>query len=204
MATHQAFLDQFEKTRLGIEDRLLRLPESSRLLAQYGAGPESEAQRYLHALPTLTALLRILAYSPRTAGALADRFARAGAPPSLNPSTVGRVLMCFGVAYFYRRCAKKSGDPRFAQEATRIAILSALGDEALEQVDWVVQAVARSRRGGSQDWLAPALLLVVWLTGMESPGKARQVAPFLDQFSQFVEDALDQALANQIHMQFPW
>ena len=202
MSIHQAFQDQFEKTRLDLEARLLRLPESSRLLA--GPGPDGRAQQYLHALPTLLALLRILCHSPRTAQALSERFARAGAAPELTPAAVGKVLMCFGMARFYRNVAKRTEDPRFAQEATRIACLSALGHEALERVDWAVQALARGRHGGSQDWLAPALLLVVWLTGMESPGKARQVMPFLDQLSQFVDDALEAALANQIHMQFPW
>lgn len=204
MATPQAFLDHFEKTRLGIEERLLRLRESSELLARYGAGEGSQAQQYLHALPTVMGLLRLTAYAPRTTGALTDRFAKAGAPPSLNPSAVGRVLMCFGTAYLYRRTSKRTGDPQFAQDVTRIACISALGDDALEQVDWVVQSIARSRRGGSQDWLAPALLLVVWLTGMESTGKARWVAPFLDQLAAFVDEALDAALQNRIHMNFPW
>jgi hypothetical protein len=204
MATNQAFFDHFEKTRLEIEGRLLHLPESSQLLQDHGTGPASQAQQYLHAIPTLTALMRILLHSPRTLAALSDRMARAGAPPSLDTKAVGRVLMCFALAGFYRRTARRTGDPHFAQQATRIACLSALGPESLERVDWAVQALARGRHGGSQDWLAPALLLVVWLTGMESPGKARQVMPLLDQLSQFVDDALEAALDNRIHMQFPW
>lgn len=204
MGAQEAFLEQFEKTRLGLEDRLLRLPESSQLLARHGSDPEGQAQQYLHAIPTLAALVRTLAYSPRTTGALVERLARAGAPPSLSPSAVGRVLVCFGLAGFYKHTARKTGNPQFAQEVTRVACLCSLGPDGLEQVDWVVQALAQSRRGGSQDWLAPALLLVVWTTGMESPGKARQVATFLDQFTRFVEEATDQALANRIHMQFPW
>ncbi len=204
MSIQNAFLDQFEKTRLDIEGRLLRLPESSRFLERYGAGPESEAQRYLHAIPTLTALVRMLVCSHRTVDALGERMARAGAPPDLDPATVGKVLMCFALAGFYRRTAKRTGDAHFAQEATRIACLSALSPDSLERVDWAVQALARGRHGGSQDWLAPALLLVVWLTGMESPARARRVMAFLDQFSGFVEAAGDAALENRIHMQFPW
>lgn len=204
MATPQAFLDHFEKTRLGIEERLLRLRESSELLARHGSAPDGHAQQYLHAIPTVMGLLRLTAYAPRTAGALGERFAKAGAPPALNPSAVGRVLMCFGTAYLYRRTSKRTQDPQFAQDVARIACLAALGDEALEQVDWVVRALARSRQGGSQDWLAPALLLVVWLTGMESTGKARWIAPFLDQLQKFVDDALEAALQNRIHMDFPW
>lgn len=204
MSIQQAFLDQFEKTRLDIEGRLLHLPDSSRLLETYGAGPDSQAQRYLHAIPTLTALVRMLVHSHRTVDALNERMARAGAPVALDPANVGRVLMCFGLAGFYRRTAKKTGDPVFAQEITRIACLSALGPDGLERVDWAVQALARGRHGGSQDWLAPALLLVVWLTGMESPARARRVMAFLDQFSGFVDAAADAALENRIHMQFPW
>jgi len=204
MSIQNAFLEQFEKTRLDIEGRLLRLPESSRLLERYGAGPESEAQRHLHAIPTLTALVHMLVYSHRTVDALGERMARAGAPTDLDPATVGKVLMCFSLAGFYRRTAKRTGDARFAQEVTRIACLAALGPDSLERVDWAGQALARGRHGGSQDWLAPALLLVVWLTGMESPARARRVMAFLDQFSGFVEAAGDAALENRIHMQFPW
>ncbi len=204
MVTNQAFLEHLERTRLEIEGRLLRLPESSRLLQDHGSGPTSQAQPYLHAIPTLTALLRILLFSPRTLAALSDRLSRAGAPPSLDTQAVGRVLTCFALAGFYRRTARRTGDPLFAQQATRIACLAALGPESLERVDWAVQALARGRHGVSQDWMAPALLLVVWLTGLESPGKARQAMPMLDQLSHFVDEALEAALDNRIHMQFPW
>lgn len=204
MATNQAFLEHFERTRLEIEARLLRLPESSRLLQDHGPGPAGQAQRYLHAIPNLTALLRTLLHSPRTLAALSDRMARAGAPTSLDTGAVGRVLMCFALAGFYRGTARRTGDPLFARQATRIACLSALGPDFLERVDWAVQALARGRHGVSQEWLAPALLLVVWLTGLESPGKARQTMPMLDQLSHFVDEALDAALDNRIHMQFPW
>lgn len=198
--SQQAFLDHFERTRLGIEGELLRLPESSRFLARFG----QDGQAWLHATPTVMALVRMLCHAPRSASALADRLAAVGPAPALAPQPVGRVLTCFGIAYYYRFAAKRVGDLEFAQELTRIACLATLGPEALEQVDWVVQAIARSRRGGSQDWLAPALLLIVWLTGMESTSRARRAAPFLEQLQEFVDQALREALDHRIHMGFPW
>ena len=52
--------------------------------------------------------------------------------------------------------------------------------------------------------LAPALLAVVWLTGMESTSRARRVDALLNQLGDFVGEALDEALQNRIHLRFPW
>lgn len=196
----EAFLQNFERLRREIEERVLRMPESSQVLARSGV---EKAQPYLHALPTVMALLSMLSRAPRTAGALADRLRQAG-PVTLNPQATPRALMCFGVAYFYRLVNRRTRDPEMANMLARIATLATLGDEGLEQVDWVVGCFTRAKQGGSQDWLAPALLLVTWVTGTESPARARWANAFLEQFYRFLEGALDEALAHRIYMSFPW
>lgn len=201
--SQEAFLEQFEQIRLEIEKRLLPMRESSQLLARWGEDREGTAQRHLHAIPTVMALLRFLAHSPRTEGALTDRLDVAARRLLATPQ-VPHTLMCFGVAFYYRAVARRTGDPEFAQAVARIATLSTLGEQALERVDWVVSAMVRSRQGGSQDWLAPALLLVSWLTGTADPSWARQAYPFLERYQEFVIEATDQALKYRIHMGFPW
>lgn len=200
MSTPQSFLDTFEQIRLATEARMLRLPEASRLLAERG----DLGQRYLHALPTVLALVRLLCHAPRAAGRLTERMEAVGPAPQLSQDSTARSLTCFALGTLYRAVAKRADDPGFAQQVARLGTLTALGAEALERVDWVVQVQARARRGAGQDWLAPALLLGVWLTGIESSSRARRLASTLEELDAFVNQALEEALMNRIHLQFPW
>ena len=204
MSNYQAFLDLVEKTRLQIEERLLHLPESSRLLAMYPQAGQVTAQQCLHAAPTICALLKVWAFSPRTTGAVAAKFAEYGREPALSQDVVGRALMCFGLAKIYRLIAKKYATPEFAQLFLRVMCLSVLDDRALEQVDWVTQAVYTSRHSSSsRDWLAPALLFTIWTTRIESSQKARQIAGLLDALDEYAVKAWEYALANQLYLEYP-
>ena len=80
MSIQNAFLEQFEKTRLDIEGRLLRLPESFRFLRGLGLPEDGPALPARH--PDLTALVRILVYSHRTVDVLGEEAARL----ELNPT----------------------------------------------------------------------------------------------------------------------
>ncbi|MBQ7568591.1 hypothetical protein IJT17_07285 [bacterium] len=205
MSENQAFLDLVENTRLGIEERLLHLPEASRLLGLYPQAGRVTAQQCLHAAPTICALLKIWAFSPRTTGTVASKYAEYGREPALSQDVVGRALMCFGFARLYRVIAKQYATPEFAQLFLRILCLSALDDRALEQVDWVSQAVYTSRHSSSsRDWLAPALLFTVWTIRTESPQKARQIAGLLDALDDYTVKAWEYALSNQLYLQYPW
>lgn len=205
MFPEQAYLDLLERTRQGIEERLLHLPESSRLLGMYPQAGHVSAQQCLHAAPTVCALLKSWAFAPRTTGTVAQKFADRGWEPNLNSDDVGRVLMCFGLARLYRIVAKQYATPEFAQLFLRVLCLSSLDDRALEQVDWVTQAIYTSRHSqSSQDWLAPAMLFTVWTTRLESAQKARQIAGLLDALDDFVVKAWEYALQNQLYLQLPW
>ena len=112
--------------------------------------------------------------------------------------------MCFGLARVYRLIAKQYATPEFAQLFLRVMCLSVLDDRALEQVDWVAQAVYASRHStSSQDWLAPALLFTVWTTKIESSQKARQIAGLLDALDDYTVKAWEYALANQLYLEYP-
>ena len=112
--------------------------------------------------------------------------------------------MCYAAAHLYRLAAKATGSPQFAKQFSTVFVLATLDYQALEQVDWVVKAINRSRHGASQDWLAPALLFTVWATNLESPSKARQIAGFLDQLGTYVETVMQYAVRNEVYMQYPW
>lgn len=195
------FLQYFEETRLSIEKEMLLTPESSKLLTDYQSF--ANTPKYLHAIPIICTSLKILANTPRTYKRVCDLYARSGSPLSVNKK-LGHVIMCFGLASIYRTVAKKTDLPEFAQLFIKIACLSSMNYDALEQIDWVVKANARARHGSGEDWLAPALLFTVWTTNLESPAKARQIAGMLDELSSFMSNTLDFALNNQIYMQFPW
>lgn len=199
----QAFLDQLEHTRKGLESKLLRLPESSDVLARYGGRVQPDAQAYLHALPTTLALVSTLAHAPRSAGQLRDQLERAG-PIRIRLHEVGNALMCFGIAYIYRSAAKTTGDPQFGQYVARIAARTALEPNVQPKVDWVLKAMSHRHPDGSKDRFAAPTLLVSWLTGSESYPRAYEALQFLEKYQAFVEKALDHALRYQIFMEFPW
>ncbi len=205
MSNNKAFLDLLEKTRLSIEERVLHLPESSHLLARFSQVGSVSAQQCLHAAPTLSSVLKIWAYSPRTAETVCEKFSEHGRGPSISAEDLGRVLMCFSFAKVYRLVAKQYATPEFAQQFLRILCLSTLDDHALEQVDWVTEAVYTSRHSQHpQDWLAPAMLFTVWTTRLESPQKARQIASLIDALDDFTVKVWEAALQNQLYLQYPW
>lgn len=194
-----SFLEMFEKRRLEIEGRALRMPEASQIMVRYGAAGES----YLHALPTVTTLIDIMARSPRTTGAFRDRVERAG-PTRIRDHETARAFACFGLAYLYKHTAAASGFPEMANLLTRVAVLSMLTPRELEKIDFVLKSFNHRGRDGRRDRLAPANLLLAWLSGVESPTRAYEADYFLELYSEFVRQALEHALRNEIFMNFPW
>lgn len=197
------FLDLFEKQRLTIEDRVLKMPETHQVLARYGAPPDGPGQSYIHALPTVLALITIMARSPRTAGAFRDRVERAG-PTRIRHHETEKAFICFGIAYLYKFASKKSGLPEMANLLCRMATLATLSPKELEKVDYVVRTFTARGRDGRRDRLASASLLLWWLSGGESSSRAYEADYFLEKWADFVRQALEEALRNQIHMQFPF
>ena len=136
---------------------------------------------------------------------VSQKYAEYGREPNLPSETVSRALICFAFARIYRLVAKRYANPEFAQLFLRVLCLSALDDRALEQVDWVSQAIYTSRHSSrSQDWLAPALLFTVWTTRIESAQKARQIAGLLDALDDYTSKAWEYALQNQLYLEYPW
>lgn len=182
---------------------MLKMPEAHQILARYGAPPDGPGQSYLHALPTVIALVTVMARSPRTAGAFRDRVERAG-PTRIRHHEVEKALLCFGIGYFYRFSAKQSGLPEMANMLARMATLAVLSPRELEKVDYVVRSFSARGRDGRRDRLAPASLLLWWLSGGESSARAYEADYFLELYSDFVKQALEHALQNQIYMNFPF
>lgn len=197
------FLSNLEKTRLEMESRLLRLPESSDLLARYQGRVKPDPQAYLHALPTTLALLQSLTHAPRSGAAFKDQLERTG-PVRVRDHEVGHALMCFSIAYLYRNVAKSTNDPHFANMLTRIAVRTALDPKVAPKVDWVVKAMGHRHPDGTKDRFAAPTLLVSWLTGSESYPRAYEALQFLEKLQAFGDKALDLALRNQICLEFPW
>lgn len=197
------FLSNLEKSRLEMESRLLRLPESSDILARYQGRVSPDPQKYLHALPTTLALLHSLAHAPRSGAAFKEQLERTG-PVRVRDHEVGSALMCFAVAYLYRNVAKATNDPNFANLLTRIAVRSALDPKIAHKVDWVVKAMGHRHPDGSKDRFAAPTLLVSWLTGSESYPRAYEALQYLEKFQAFVDKALEHALRNQICLEFPF
>lgn len=202
-AMSDSFLQLFEKQRLEIENKVLRMPEAHQILARYGVPPDGPGQTYLHALPTVLALVCIMARSPRTAGAFRDRVERAG-PTRIRHHETEKAFLSFGIAYLYKFAAKKSGLPEMANLLVRMATLAVLSPRELEKVDYVVRTFSARGRDGRRDRLAPACMLLWWLSGGESSARAYEADYFLELYADFIRQALDLALDNQIHMQFPW
>lgn len=197
------FLANLEKSRLELESRLLRLPESSDLLARFQGRITPDPQAYLHALPTTLALITSLANAPRTGGAFRDQLERTG-PVRVRDHEVGSAMMCFAIAYLYRNVAKATNDPNFANLLTRIAVRTGLDPKVAHKVDWVVKAMSHRHPDGTKDRFAAPTLLVSWLTGSESYPRAYEALQFLEKFQGFVDKALEHALRNQICLEFPW
>lgn len=196
------FLEQFEKRRLEIEGRILRMPQAAQLVGRYG-GSSGLGQQYLYALPTVVTLIDFVARSPRTAGAFKDRLDRAG-PTRIRHHEEARAFTCFGLAYLYRFVAKRSRDPELAMQLVRLATLATLTPAELEKVDWVARSFSSTHKDGSRDRLATANLLLWWLTGGESTSRSYEADYFLEMLSEFISKSLELALQNQIHMTFPF
>ena len=196
------FLQQFEKRRVELEARMLRMPTSSQIIQRWG-GPSGIGQQYLHATPTITTLIELMAKSPRTSGTFRDRVERAG-PTKMRHHEIDKAFSCYGLAYVYRLMSKQSGDAEMANLLTRVATLAILSPAELEKVDWVARAFSHRHPDGSKDILAPAQLILHWLTGSDTPQKTYQCDWVLQRYAEFLTQAWQAALQNQIHLQFPW
>jgi hypothetical protein len=196
------FLEQFERRRVELETRMLRMPGASAVVQRWG-GNNGIGQQYLHALPTVTGLVELLSKSPRTAGTFRDRVERSG-PCKIRHHEIESAFCCFGIGYHYRVMAKRSGDPALANKLTGLATLSLMSPAELEKVDWVTRTFSATGRDGSKDVMAQANLMQWWLTGSENASRAHQIDMMLQQYNDFVQSAFDAALQHQIFMQFPW
>jgi hypothetical protein len=196
------FLQQFEKRRVELESRMLRMPTAAQIVQRWG-GTSGIGQQYLHALPTVTALLEILAKSPRTAGTFRDRIERAG-PSKIRHHEIDKCFCCFGLAFLYRTMFKQCGDQDLSNLCTRVATLAILSPAELEKVDWVARTFSHRHPDGSKDVLAPAQLMLHWITGSDTPQKTYQCDWVLQRYFEFLTQAWQAALQHQIHLQFPW
>lgn len=196
------FLQQFESRRVDLESRMLRMPTASQVVQRWG-GSQGVGQQYLHALPTVTALIEFMAKSPRTAGTFRDRIERAG-PCKIRHHEIDKAFCCFGLAYLYRLMAKQSGDAEMANLLTRVATLTILSPAELEKVDWVTRSFSHRHPDGSKDALAPAQFMLHWITGSDTPQRSYQCDWVLQQYFDFISQAWQAASKNQIYLQFPW
>lgn len=203
-AAINSYLTELEKLRLKIEDRLIHLPETSYLLERFSSGLPVNVQTYLHAIPVASSIIRSLVYSPRTSVRIDELCTEAGFSCPFDPARTGQVLTVFAFAYLYRRVARDSRSAEFAKHLSVIACLSSFDYSALQQVDWAVKALEESRKEGFNYWLAPAVLVLVQLTGVESPARARALAGLLEQYESYINKVWDTALNNQVYMRFPW
>lgn len=197
------FLDTFETKRQMLEQRVIGMPESRQILSRFGAAPEDMGQKYLHALPTSLALLSILAQSPRTVDAFRERVERAGRT-RIRHHEAAKAFTCFGIAYLYKSTVRDTGQPELGVLLSRISTLVLLTPRELERIDLVTQTFSHRGPDGRRDRLAPASLLLWWLTGGESPARAFEADTFLQLFQDYLSKSLEYALANQIWMEFPW
>lgn len=200
---NNVFLETFEAKRQHIEQRIIGMPESRHVLARFGADPQEIGQRYLHALPTSLALLSILAQSPRTADAFKERVERAGRT-RVRHHEAPKAFTCFGIAYLFQAVVKQSGQPELGVLLSRMATLTLLTPKELERVDLVTQTFSHRTPDGRRDRLAPATLLLWWLTGTESPARAFEADTFLQLYQDYLIQSFEYALVNQIWMEFPW
>ena len=97
---------------------------------------------------------------------------------------------------------KKARD--FAKQFSTVMCLSTYDYTSLKEVDWAVKVLTESKKSGLDNWLAPAMLLTIQLTGFESNEKARALAGFIEQFEVYVGRVWEAAKKNQILMDFPW
>ncbi|MGM9998532.1 MAG: hypothetical protein ACI38Q_03930 [Candidatus Bruticola sp.] len=200
----KAYLADLEKSRLKIEDRLIHLPETSSLLTQFEHKLNVNVRNYLHAVPIVSSLVRSFVYSPRTNETINQRCMKAGFSCPYDPSLVGRVLTIFAFACIYKKCAKETGSPEFAKQFSTVLCLSSYDYTHLKQIDWAVTAISESRKSGPESWLAPAMLVIVQLTGLESADKARAIAGFIEQYEVYIGRVWEAAKKNQVLIDFPW
>jgi hypothetical protein len=196
------FLEQFERRRVAVESQILRMPTAAHIVQRWG-GPNGLGQQYLHALPTMCTLIEIMAKSPRTAGTFRDRVERHG-PCKFRIHEVEKCFTCLGLGYIYRLVAKRTNDPELGNLLTRVGTLALLSPADLEKIDWVTRSFSATLRDGSKDSMAPANLLLWWLTGGEHPQRALQVDHMLQRYFDFLQSSLEMALQHQINMSFPW
>ena len=200
----KAYLADLERARLQIEDRLIHLPETSSILTRFEYGLNINIKDYLHAIPVVSSLIRSLVYSPRTNETINQRCLRAGFSCPFDPERTGRSLTIFAFAYIYKKCAKETQSVEFAKEFSTVMCLSTYDYTALKEIDWAVKVLTESKKSGLDNWLAPAMLLTVQLTGFESSDKARALAGFVEQFEVYVGKVWEAAKKNQLLMDFPW
>lgn len=197
------FLDNFETKRQMLEQRIIGMPESRQIMSRFGSSPESVGQRYLHALPTCLTLLSLMAQSPRTVDAFRERVERAGRT-RIRHQEAAKAFTCFGIAYFYKFAVKDTGQPELGVLLSRISTLVLLTPRELERIDLITRTFSHRGPDGRRDRLAPASLLLWWLTGGESPARAFEADTFLQLFQDYLNKSMEHALAHQIWMEFPW
>ena len=197
------FLDNFETKRQMLEQRIIGMPESRQIMSRFGSSPESVGQRYLHALPTCLTLLSLMAQSPRTVDAFRERVERAGRT-RIRHQEPAKAFTCFGIAYFYKATVKDTGQPELGVLLSRISTLVLLTPRELERIDLITRTFSHRGPDGRRDRLAPASLLLWWLTGGESPARAFEADTFLQLFQDYLNKSMEHALAHQIWMEFPW
>ncbi|MGM9992878.1 MAG: hypothetical protein ACI376_08580 [Candidatus Bruticola sp.] len=200
----QAYLADLEKSRLQIEDRLIHLPETSCLLNQFDNKLKINVRDYLHAVPIVSSLIRSFVYSPRTNETINQRCMKAGFSCPFDPPLVGRVLTIFAFACIYKKCAKETESSEFAKQFSTVLCLSSYDYTHLKQIDWAVKVISESRKSGPENWLAPAMLIMVQLTGLESTEKARAIAGFVEQYEVYVGRVWEAAKNNRVLIDFPW
>lgn len=200
----KAYLADLERARLQVEDRLIHLPETSYLLNQFESRLNINIRSYLHAIPIVSSLIRSLVYSPRTNETINQRCLKAGFSCPFDPERTGKTLTIFAFACIYKKCAKEVQSTDFAKQFSIVMCLSSYDYTALKQIDWAVKVLEESKKGGLDNWLAPAMLLTVQLTGLESSEKARALAGFVEQFEVYVNRVWEAAKKNQVLMDFPW
>lgn len=197
------FLDNFETKRQQLEQRILGMPETRQILSRFGSGPNETGLRHIHALPTCLTLLSTLAQSPRTVDAFQERVERAGRT-RVRHHEAAKAFTCFGIAYIYKYVTQSTGQPELGLLLSRISTLVLLTPRELERIDLVTQAFSHRGPDGRRDRLAPASLLLWWLTGGESPARAFEADTFLQLFQDYLNKSMDYALDHQIWMEFPW
>lgn len=197
-------LEIFEKERLRFEERISEHDLAITVVQRYGRSPHGPGELHLHAASTITALIATIASHPQSLQTLKSYLQRASQGVYLRPHAVTDALKAYGIAYYYKICAKKNQLPQLSQLVSQLISLQLLPPVEHDKIDLVLNTLSSRKEDGRKNLEPPAELFLWWVSGKSPKNLVYQTIEYLGSYQSYIDRAHQQSLEYKVLLPLPF